>query len=95
MNAFDPKKGEEPSCYWIHRTLDLFRTNDDTRGIAIDKAEMLSAAAIYLSHPEIRTNRFDWMFLDSIAFAELDAFAEYVFTTRGGTGGNLAAAFAN
>jgi hypothetical protein len=44
----------------------------------IQKDQMLRVAAEYLSHPEIRTNKFDWLLLDAIVFAELAAFSYHV-----------------
>ncbi|WP_143326015.1 hypothetical protein, partial [Paraburkholderia ribeironis] len=74
---------EKPRYYWIHQRFDMLRTNDAKRGISIDKDEMLRVAADYLSHPEIRTNAFDWLLLDAIVFAELDAFAHFVLLIAG------------
>jgi hypothetical protein len=69
------KATEKPQYYWIHQNFNILRTNDATRGMSIQKDEMLRVAADYLSHPEIRTNKFDWLLLDAIVFTELDAFA--------------------
>jgi hypothetical protein len=68
--------------------------SETTRGFDIDKGALSQAAAEYLSKPEIRTDRLDWIFLDAIVFQELDSFAEQVISSRGGTGVNWAAAFA-
>jgi hypothetical protein len=86
---------QRPTVFWDHQALNLLRTDDPTRGFDIDKDELLSAATVYLSHPAIRTNRLDWLFLDTIVFQELDRYGAHVFTERAGTGVNLAAAFAN
>ena len=95
VKAYVPGKGEEARYFWRHQEFDLFRTNDFTRGFAIDKAELLGCAATYLSQPDIRICRFDWLFLDAIVFAELDAYGFHVFNSRGGTGANWAAIFSN
>jgi hypothetical protein len=87
------KEEERPRFYWHHQAFDLFRTEDATRGFDIDRGALLSVASNYLSKPEIRTDRLDWILLDAIVFHELDAYAHHVFTTRAGTGLNWAAAF--
>jgi hypothetical protein len=69
---------EKPQYYWTHHNFNILRSNDATRGMSIQKDEMLRVAAEYLSHPEIRTNKFDWLLLDAIVFAELDAFSNHV-----------------
>jgi hypothetical protein len=69
---------ETPQYYWVHQTFNMLRTNDATRGTSIQKDEMLRVAAEYLSHPEIRTNKFDWLLLDAIVFAELDAYSWHI-----------------
>ncbi|MFM0699510.1 hypothetical protein [Paraburkholderia sediminicola] len=86
---------EKPRFLWCHQSFDLLRANDKRRGFDIGKDELLRVAAEYLSHPEIRCNYFDWLLLDSIVFAELDAFGYHVLSTRAGTGFNLAAAVAD
>jgi hypothetical protein len=72
------KATEKPQYYWVHQNFNILRANDETRGMSIQKDEMLRVAAEYLSHPEIRTNKFDWLLLDAIVFAELDAFSFHV-----------------
>ena len=93
-NAYSAGEADSPKYFWHHQKFDVLRTNDAKRGMEIDKDCLLQGAAFYLSHPEIRTNMLDWLFLDSIVFAELDAYAHEAFTTRGGTGTNWAAIFA-
>lgn len=90
-----PKENEKPKFFWYHQNFNLFRLGDATRGIDIDKGLLVTAAASYLSKPEIRSNRLDWIFLDAIIFAELEAFANHVFTTRAGTGTNWPAIVEN
>jgi hypothetical protein len=94
-NAEFVAKGGEPQFFWCHQNLELFRLQYLLRGICIDKNSLLRTAAIYLSYPEIRTNWLDWMFLDAIVFTELDGYSRHVFETKGGTGTNWAAIFAN
>jgi len=84
---------EKPRFYWIHQRFDILRTNDAKRGISIQKDALLGAASEYLGHPAIRTNKFDWLLLDAIVFAELDAFANYVMGQKWSTG--LAATIAD
>ncbi|MCX4152001.1 MULTISPECIES: hypothetical protein [Paraburkholderia] len=81
------KENEKPRYYWAHQKFNILSANDATRGMSIQKDEMLRVAAEYLSHPEIRTNKFDWLLLDAIVFAELDAFSYHV--------SGFAATFAN
>ncbi|AJZ57033.1 hypothetical protein OI25_7616 [Paraburkholderia fungorum] len=69
---------EKPQYYWVHQNFNILRANDATRGMSIQKDEMLRVAAEYLSHPEIRTNKFDWLLLDAIVFAELDAYSWHI-----------------
>lgn len=84
----------KPQYFWRHQSFNVLRTDDRTRGFDILKDSLLSVAALYLGHPEIRTNRFDWLFLDAIVFQELEAYGEHVFSTKAGTGMNWAAVFA-
>jgi hypothetical protein len=86
-------KEEQPRGYWYHQQFDPFRTNDATRGFDIERGTLLEVASGYLSNPEGRTNRLDWIFLDAIVFEELDAYANKVITTRAGTGFNWATIF--
>lgn len=72
------KSNEKPRYYWLHQNFDILRANDASRGISIQKDEMLRVAAEYLSYPEIRSNKLDWLLLDSIVFAELDAFSYHL-----------------
>ena len=67
------KANEKVRYYWGHQNFDILRINDASRGISIQKNEVLRVAAEYLSHPEIRSNEMDWLLLDSIVFQELDA----------------------
>ena len=83
-NKYQPKDDEKPRGFWYHQDFDPLRTQDLTRGIDIDKDHLLQAAAVYLGCPEICLNRLDWIFLDAIIFAELDAFGDYLLTTYGG-----------
>ncbi len=92
-NALDPCENE-PRYFWQHQKFDLLRANDFTRGIAIDKEQLINVAAEYLSHPKIRSNKFDWLLLDALVFAELDAYSYHVVNTNAGTGINWAAMFA-
>jgi hypothetical protein len=85
---------KRPKGYWCRQRFALLQVRDETRGFDIDKGALSQVAAEYLSKPEIRTDRLDWIFLDAIVFQELDAFAEHVISTRGGTGVNWAATFA-
>lgn len=94
-NNWDSEPNKKPRAFWHHQQFDPFRTNDETRGFAIEKEGLLWSAAEYLRNPEVQTNRFDWIFLDSIVLAELDAFCEHVVLTRAGTGFNWAAACAD
>ncbi|MFX1716743.1 hypothetical protein [Paraburkholderia sp. A1RO-5L] len=84
---------EIPRFYWRHQQFDFLKANDAKGGIYIEKADMLKVAAEYLSRPEIRTNMFDWLLLDSIVFAELDAFTSHIIGSKIST--SLAAAGAN
>jgi hypothetical protein len=97
FNALHPypiHETEKPSYFWQHQRFDIFRTDDPRRGFKIMKDELLSAAALYLGHPDIRTNKLDWLFLDAIIFQELNAYGEHVLATKSGTGTNWAAVFA-
>ena len=84
----------KPRYLWRHQQFSLFKTLDASRGFSIDKEMLLKAASIYLSHPEIRTSKLDWLFLDSIVFLELDLYGDHFFKQRGGAGTNWAAVFA-
>ncbi len=85
---------KKPWYFWEHQDYDFLRANDATRGIEIDKGALLDVAAGYLSRPEIRSNKFDWILMDSIVFQELDAYTYHVVNSKSGTGANWAAIFA-
>ena len=89
------REEEKPKSFWYHQKLDLLRLGDVSRGFDIDKGQLVDAAALYLGNPDIRSNRLDWIFLDAIVFAELEAYADHVFASRAGAGINWAATFAN
>jgi hypothetical protein len=80
------KANEKPRYYWMHQNFEILRANDASRGLSIQKDEMLRVAAVYLSYPEIRSNKLDWLLLDSIVFAELDAFSFYLTSQDFSTG---------
>jgi len=89
FHALHPYAGsqfEEPTekakFLWIHQKFDILNANNPKRGFTIGKELLLNVAARYLAKPEIRTNRFDWLLLDSIVFAELDAFGAFVLESR-------------
>ena len=65
----------KPKRFWSHQVVDPIRANDKSRGIEIDTAELCGVAAQYVSQPELRNDATDWLFMDSLVFAELDAFA--------------------
>ena len=73
---------EKAKYLWIHQNFDIINTDNPKRGFSIGKEELLNVAAKYLSKPEIRTNRFDWLLLDCIVFAELDSFGAFVLESR-------------
>lgn len=86
---------KKPRGYWYHQQFDPFRAGDETRGFDISKIDLSQIVAKYLQCPEAQTNRLDWIFLDSIVLSELEAFSQEAMATRGGTGINWAAAFAD
>jgi hypothetical protein len=90
------RDGKLPQCFWRHERVDLFHGERKDRRFDIDREELLRLAARYLSTPEIRTNRLDWVFLDAVVFQEFEAYAIKVFNSRGATGSgvNVAAAVA-
>lgn len=95
-NAWDDElePSKKPRGFWYHQQPDIFRTEDNTRGFDIDSSELSEVAARYLQHPEMQSNRLDWIFLDSIVLSEFEAFARDMLYTRAHTGMNLAAVFA-
>src|SRR5476649_1712150 len=40
-NWYSADSAEKPSYFWIHQTYDFLRANDATRGLDINKAELL------------------------------------------------------
>lgn len=65
---------------------------DPSRGFSIDRPSLLEAAKKYVGQEGIYCDALDWYFLDSLVFAELDAFN--VATMCGGAGFNFAWMFA-
>ncbi len=94
LHAYSTEEKEKPRFFWLHQRFDIFRTDDASRGFSIMKGELLSVAALYLGQTDIRTAKFDWLFLDAIVFQELNAYGEHLLTTKAGTGINWAAAIA-
>lgn len=94
-NYLSHKDKEAPQCFWERQPFHELRLKDATRGIDVDKSDLLNAAAFYLSEPDVRTNRLDWIVLDAIVFTELEAWGDYVFMRRADTEINWAATFAD
>jgi hypothetical protein len=93
-NYLSHKDKDRPQYFWEHQPFHELRLQDATRGIDVYKSDLLNAAAFYLSEPDVRTNKLDWIFLDAIVFTELEAWGDYVFMRRADTETNLAAIFA-
>src|SRR6266511_3892784 len=73
----------------------IIRANDDTRGFSISKELLTNVAAEYLARPELQSDYFDWLLLDTLIFMELDAFGNHAVNAKGGTGINWGSTFAN
>jgi hypothetical protein len=79
-------RGANPAFYWEHQPLPLLYDRYLTCHFNISKAGLIEAAATYLRSPEIRTNRLDWLFLDSFIFEAIVAHAEYLLYEIEGIG---------
>src|SRR3990167_5423937 len=66
------KRGPARS-FWCHQDLNSKRASHDQGQVSIDKADLLEVADQYLSHPEVRVNKIDWILLDALVFEELSA----------------------
>jgi hypothetical protein len=91
-NAGTSVQNERPNVFWDHRgwnfknnSLSFLFVGDRRCGYAIDKGELAISAANYLKRPEIRTNHFDWLYLDSMICCELEVLAEEVYVRGMGT----------
>jgi hypothetical protein len=100
-NARTAEQSERPDFFWDHQgwtfeknPLSFLLVGDKRCGYAIHKDRLAISAANYLKHPEIRTNHFDWLYLDSMICCELEVLAEEVFVRGMGTKINWAAVFA-
>jgi hypothetical protein len=100
-NARTAEQNERPNCFWCHQgwkfqnnPLSFLLLGDRRRGYAIHKDWLVISAANYLKRPEIRTNHFDWLYLDSMICCELEVLAQEVFVRGMGTKINWAAVFA-
>lgn len=63
---------------WVHRPdhqVSAFGKNDPT---AVNKDELLDAAAQYISKPWLHCAYMDWLFLDSLIYREFAAFKESI-----------------
>jgi hypothetical protein len=89
-NWCEPEEKEAPKVFWRHWPVQLFRLNDATRGISVNRPGVLDVAATYLNRPELQSNRLDWVLLDSLVFSQLETGLEEVALTRGGRGTNWA-----
>lgn len=77
--AYDVAK-PRATYVWRHKTPDPLRADDKSRGFAIDRSSLVALAARYVSQPNVQTDAMDWLFMDSLVFAELDAFSEQVMS---------------
>ena len=82
-NAGTAVQNERPNVFWDHQgwnfknnSLSFLFVGDRRCGYAIGKGELAISAADYLKRPEIRTNHFDWLYLDSMICCELEVLAE-------------------
>lgn len=86
---------EKPRQFWTHQKYDFLRANDTTRGIDIEYGALLDVTARYLNCPEIRSNKFDWLLMDSIIFSVLDAYTDHIVNWGAGIGIDWAVIFSN
>jgi hypothetical protein len=78
--------GANPTFFWEHQPIPLLYDRYLIRHFNISKGGLIEAAALYLRSPEIRTNRLDWIFLDSFIFEAIIAHAHYLLHEIEGIG---------
>lgn len=74
-SLIDEDAGAVAHTVWRHQRIDLFHAGDDKRGFSISRAELIEVSAKYLAQSALRSDYLDWVFIDILLFAEIDAFA--------------------
>lgn len=80
--------------FWEHQALDLFNLQKDSRGFSIDPSMLSDVATKYLKHPELRTNRIDWLLLEGLLFERLESATAEAWPFISGMGAPAAASLA-
>ena len=81
-----------PKVAWVHQKIDIIRSGEPI----ILLRDATGCAAAYVSEKEIQANFLDWCFLESLVFAEIQAFSNEMMSTRfRNTAVNWAWGFAN
>jgi hypothetical protein len=82
LNPLPLKHREEfPRIIWRHQNIDLtvgYINEKDKPNI--DRQNLLDQVATYLSYPWLQSNIVDWIFIDSLIFAELLAYSEAIYS---------------
>lgn len=65
---------------WRHQPINVVAAGNSNRGISIWREQLIEVAARYLNQKKLRTELMDWIFIDSILFAEIDAFSNSVMS---------------
>jgi hypothetical protein len=80
FNTADEKKNEQ--LVWYHRSdnqiTGLGTKKDDEPEIY--RESLLEAAASYLANPSLQHDQIDWIFIDSLIFAEISAYRESILS---------------
>lgn len=61
------------AAFWEHQSATTRGSRMSAAGMSIDKSALQEIAVEYLRHPEVRSNKLDWVLLDALVFHELQA----------------------
>lgn len=79
INTPDEKKNEQR--VWFHQdnflSSGFVNMNDLPK---INRNDLISVAATYLANPWMKNDKIDWIFIDSLIFAEISAYSEFILS---------------
>ena len=74
---FEPEEKKYEQLIWYHRDNHQLKKDDEPK---ISRESLLETIVTYLTNPWLQHDRVDWIFIDSLIFAEISAYKESIFT---------------
>ena len=75
-----PDRKENEQVIWSHRSDNEVSGVNKEQEPRIYRERLLAAAATYLANPWLQDDQIDWIFLDSLIYAELAGYRELIFS---------------